>query len=134
MQQTGAILGGEQSGHVVFLKGHTTGDGLMAALQLLNAMAAKKQPLAELAKILHKFPQTVLNVNIRERRDPHDLPSLQKMVEGAESVLGNAGRVVVRLSGTEDVVRVMIEGPEQSLIESLAHSIGQVIRSELGSP
>ena len=125
MQQTGAKLGGEQSGHLVFLNHHTTGDGLLTAVQLLNAIAARQLPLAALAQILHKLPQIVLNVKIRERRDPLSLPQVQRIVEEAEHRLGHDGRVVVRLSGTESVARVMIEGPEQSLIESLAHRIGQ---------
>jgi phosphoglucosamine mutase len=134
MQQTGAKLGGEQSGHIVFLQHHTTGDGLLTAIQLLNAIVAGQLPLATLAQILHKLPQTVLNIKMRERRDPLSLPQVQRMIEEAEHRLGHAGRVVVRLSGTESVVRVMIEGPEQSLIESLAHHIGQAITSALGDP
>jgi len=133
MRQTGALLGGEQSGHVVFLQHHTTGDGLLTALQLLNVMLAKQQPLATLAATLQKFPQTVLNVKIRERRDPLKLPAVHRVIEQARQVLGKTGRIVVRLSGTEAVVRVMLEGPEQSLIEALAHDIAKVIRSELGS-
>jgi phosphoglucosamine mutase len=134
MQQTGAQLGGEQSGHLVFLQHHTTGDGLLTAIQLLNAIVARQLPLAALAEILHKLPQTVVNVQIRERRDPLSLPRVQRTIEEAEHRLGHAGRVVVRLSGTEAVARIMIEGPEQSLIESLAHHIGQAITSELGNP
>jgi len=132
MRQTGAILGGEQSGHLVFLKYHTTGDGLLTAVQLLNAMATRQLPLAVLAQILHKFPQIVLNVKMRERRDPLGLPQVQRMIAEAERVLGHDGRVVVRLSGTESVARVMLEGPEQNLIKSLAQRIGQAITSELG--
>jgi phosphoglucosamine mutase len=132
MRQTGAILGGEQSGHIVFLNHHTTGDGLLTAVQLLNAVAARRLPLAALARVLHKFPQIVLNVKIRERRDLLGIPQVQQTIADVERVLGNDGRVVVRLSGTESVARVMLEGPEQSLIESLAHRIEQAITSELG--
>ena len=132
MWQTGAILGGEPSGHIVFRHYHTTGDGLLTAIQLLNAMMARQLPLAVLAEVLHKFPQIVLNVPIRERRDPLDSLSVQQMVEEAERVLGSDGRVVVRLSGTEPVVRVMVEGPKQDIVESLAHRIGQAITHALG--
>jgi phosphoglucosamine mutase len=132
MRQTGARLGGEQSGHIVFLNHHTTGDGLLTAIQLLNTIIARQLPLAALAQILHKFPQIVLNVKIRERRDPLGLPQVQRMIKEAEHRLGRDGRVVVRLSGTESVARVMVEGPEQSLIEFLAHRIGRAITSELG--
>jgi phosphoglucosamine mutase len=131
MQQTGARLGGEQSGHIVFLNHHTTGDGLLTAVQLLNVMAARQLPLETLAQILHKFPQILLNIKIRERRDPLDLPQVRQVVEEVENSLGHEGRVVVRLSGTEPVARVMIEGPEESLIESLACRIGQAITRAL---
>jgi len=127
MRRTGAVLGGEPSGHVVFLHHHTTGDGLLTALQLLNAMAAKQLPLAALAQVLHKFPQITLNVKVRERRDPCSVSQVQRTIEEAESRLGSAGRVIVRLSGTEPVVRIMVEGPEQEVIASLAHRIGQAI-------
>jgi phosphoglucosamine mutase len=133
MHRTGAILGGEQSGHIVFLQHHTTGDGLLTALQLLNAMVASQRPLAALAQDLHKFPQTLLNVRIRERRDPHSVPQVQQIIEAAEARLGSAGRVLVRLSGTEALARVMVEGPEEGLIASLAHRIGQAITQELGT-
>ena len=105
---------------------------MLTAVQLLNVMAAKQLSLAALAQVLQKFPQIVLNVKIRERRDPLGIPQVQQAIADAERVLGNDGRVVVRLSGTESVARVMLEGPEQSLIESLAHRIGQAITSELG--
>jgi phosphoglucosamine mutase len=131
MQQMGARLGGEQSGHIVFLNHHTTGDGLLTAVQLLNVIAARQLPLATLAQILHKFPQILLNIRIRERRDPLDLPQVRQVVEEVENSLGHEGRVVVRLSGTEPVARVMIEGPEESLIESLACRIGQAITRAL---
>ena len=132
MRQTGAVLGGEPSGHIVFLNHHTTGDGLLTAVQLLNAMVARQLPLAALAQVLHKLPQIVLNVKIRERRAPLGLVQVQQMVEEAESVLGSDGRVVVRLSGTEPVARVMVEGPDQGIIVPLAHRIGQAIANELG--
>ena len=132
MQQTGAVLGGEQSGHIVFLNHHTTGDGLLTAVQILNVMASRQLPLATLAQVLHKLPQIVLNVKIRERRDPLSVIQVQRMLEEAERVLGNNGRVVVRLSGTEPVARVMVEGLEQGIIEPLAQRIGQAIASTLG--
>jgi len=131
MQQTGARLGGEQSGHIVFLNHHTTGDGLLTAVQLLNVIAARQLPLATLAQSLHKFPQILLNIKIRERREPLDLPQVRQVVEQAEHRLGHEGRVVVRLSGTESVARVMVEGPEENLIASLARRIGQAISRAL---
>ena len=131
MRQTGARLGGEQSGHIVFLNHHTTGDGLLTAVQILNLIAARQLPLATLAQILHKCPQILLNIKIRARRDPLDFPQVRQVVKEAENSLGRDGRVVVRLSGTESVARVMVEGPEESLIEALARRIGQAITSAL---
>lgn len=132
MQQTGALLGGEPSGHIVFLQHHTTGDGLLTALQLLNAMMARQLPLAVLAQSLHKLPQSTVNVQMRVRRDPLGFPQVQRLIAEAERLLGHDGRVLVRLSGTEPVVRVLVEGPEQQTVASLAQRIGQAISNELG--
>ena len=132
MRQTGAVLGGEQSGHIIFRQYHTTGDGLLTAVQLINAMLGRGVPFAELAQTLHKFPQVLLNVHLRERCDPLRFPRVQEALHIAEEALGDDGRVLVRLSGTELVARVMIEGPSQALIEPLAQCIVQAITAELG--
>lgn len=134
MLQHGALLGGEPSGHVIFLRHHCTGDGLLTALQLLNIMGETGLPLAVLAQVMHKYPQVLLNVKIRQRQDPFSFPRVQAAVEKAEKSLGQDGRVVVRLSGTEFVVRVMVEGPESTMIEPLAANIAQSIESELNTP
>jgi phosphoglucosamine mutase len=132
MRQTGARLGGEQSGHIVFLNHHTTGDGLLTAVQLLNVIAARQLPLATLAQSLHKVPQILLNIKTHGRRDALHLPQVRQVIEEVEKSLGHEGRVLVRLSGTESVVRVMVEGPEESLIEDLARRIEQAIVHTLG--
>lgn len=134
MLQHGALLGGEPSGHVIFLRHHCTGDALLTALQLLNIMDETRLPLAELAQVMHKYPQVLINVKIRQRQDPFSSPQVQAAVEKAEKSLGHDGRVVVRLSGTELVVRVMVEGPEDTMIELLAENIAQSIKSEFGTP
>jgi phosphoglucosamine mutase len=133
MRHHGAMLGGEQSGHVIFLNHHTTGDGLLTAVQVLNAVLARQTPLAELAQILRKCPQVLINVQLPERRDPLGLPQVQQTVQQAEAALGMDGRVLVRLSGTELVARVMVEGPDHAMIEPLAQRIAHAIASELGS-
>jgi phosphoglucosamine mutase len=133
MRQTGAILGGEQSGHIIFRQHHTTGDGLLTAVQLLNAMRASHAPLAELAQMLKKFPQVLINVRVRERCDPLHFPRVQDAVHTAEEALGSDGRVVIRLSGTELVARVMLEGPSQDFIKPLAQRIAQAITDEFGA-
>ncbi|MCZ6873031.1 MAG: phosphoglucosamine mutase [bacterium] len=132
MQHHGAILGGEQSGHIIFLKHQTTGDGLLSAIQLLNAVSSQQAPLADLAQVLFKFPQVLINVAIQRRDDPLNYPHVQHALQNAQAALGDEGRVLVRLSGTEPVARVMVEGPEQTLIESLAQRIAQAVASELG--
>jgi phosphoglucosamine mutase len=133
MRQKGATLGGEQSGHIIFLNHHTTGDGLLTAVQILNAMASQNCPLAELARIMHKFPQILINVKLCKRHDPLSVPRVQDAVQYAEEILGHAGRVLVRLSGTELIARVMVEGPDQTTIEPLAQCIARAIISELGA-
>lgn len=133
MRQTGAVLGGEQSGHIIFLNHHTTGDGLLTAVQLVNAMLAQRAPLAELARVLYKFPQVLVNVRLRERCDPLGFPRVHDAVHAAEDVLRGDGRILVRLSGTELVARVMVEGPTQVMIEPLAQRIAQAITTELGA-
>jgi phosphoglucosamine mutase len=134
MHQTGAVLGGEQSGHIIFRQHHTTSDGLLTAVQLINAMLSRNVPLAELIQGLRKFPQVLMNVRLRERCDPLRCPRVQDVVRVAEEVLGGDGRILVRLSGTELVARVMVEGPSQDLIAPLAQRIVQVIADEFGAP
>jgi phosphoglucosamine mutase len=127
-------LGGEQSGHILFLDHHTTGDGILTAVQLLNAMVTHQVPLAELAQTLQKFPQLLLNVRLQERRDPLAFPAVQEAIQAAEEQLGQDGRIVVRLSGTEPLARVMVEGPAQAVIEPIAQTIARAIAAELGAP
>jgi phosphoglucosamine mutase len=133
MRLHGAPLGGEQSGHVIFLDHHTTGDGLLTAVQILNAMSAQRTSLAELAQTLHKFPQILINVRLHKRRDPLELPQVQRAIRQAEEALRENGRVLVRLSGTESVARIMVEGPTHAMIEPIAQRIAEVITNELGS-
>jgi phosphoglucosamine mutase len=132
MRQRGAILGGEQSGHVVFLQYHTTGDGLLTAVQILNAVMSQGASLAELAQAFHKFPQVLMNIKLMSRVDPMTLLPVQEAVQYVEEQLGDNGRVLVRLSGTEQMARVMVEGPDETFITPLARHIAQIITQELG--
>jgi phosphoglucosamine mutase len=127
MHEHGAVLGGEQSGHIIYLDHHTTGDGLFTAVQLLNAVVGRQAPLADLARVLHKFPQVLINTRLPERCDPLLHAQVRDAIQAAEACLGKNGRVLVRLSGTEPVARVMVEGPDQGTIESLAQQIVQAI-------
>jgi phosphoglucosamine mutase len=134
MRRQGAVLGGEQSGHIIFLRRHTTGDGLLTAVQILNAVMAAQVCLAELSQVMRKFPQTLVNVKLARREEPLRLPAVQDIVRRTEEQLGDDGRVLVRLSGTESVARVMVEGPDQATIERLAQDIARTITRALGSP
>jgi len=132
MVADGLKLGGEKSGHLVFLDHHTTGDGLIAALQVLAIMVRSGKPLGELAQCFDHYPQTLLNVEVSKKGNLDDLPEVQTKIAEVEAQLGDQGRVVVRASGTQPLVRVMIEGRDQKLIESLAGDVGRVIETALG--
>lgn len=133
MRRCGAILGGEQSGHVVFLTHATTGDGIITALQLLRVMQTSGQPLSRLAAALTKYPQVLLNVRIRERLDPLELPGVQNALVQARQRLDGTGRILVRLSGTEPLARVMVEGRDLPVIQAVAESIAHAIERTIGA-
>ncbi|ACV69007.1 phosphoglucosamine mutase [Desulfohalobium retbaense] len=131
MRHHGTILGGEQSGHLIFLRHSTTGDGVLAALQLLRIMREQDRPISELAGLLQPFPQELINVHV-ERKVPFDeVPAVQKGVTEAEKRLGDRGRVLLRYSGTEAVARVMVEGEDGELVASLAGDLAETLRVHL---
>ncbi len=132
MRELGASLGGEQSGHVIFLDHATTGDGAITAVQLVNVMLESGRPLSELAAPIERFPQVLLNVTVAGRTPMADRPSIQTAITDAERTLGARGRVLVRPSGTEPLVRVMVEAEDQGEAESLAGHLADVIAHELG--
>jgi phosphoglucosamine mutase len=123
MRADGLTLGGEQSGHTIFLDYNTTGDGLCTALQVLRVMRDQDRPLADLAAVMQPLPQTLKNVQIVDRRPIENLPDVSSAIQEAEDVLGDRGRVLVRYSGTQPLVRVMVEGEDAAQIESLARDI-----------
>ncbi|MFW6198686.1 MAG: phosphoglucosamine mutase [Acidobacteriota bacterium] len=123
MREGGFVLGGEQSGHTVFLEHNTTGDGLITALQVLRVMAATERSLADLAACMETLPQVLHNVEISERRPLEELPAVQKAIRQVEAELGDHGRVLVRYSGTQPVARVMVEGPDHDRIDAMARDI-----------
>ena len=123
MRQEGFNLGGEQSGHIIFNDYSTTGDGILAALQLMAVLREKEKSLAELAKGIIIFPQVLLNISVKNRRDLNDLPSLMKLQKQIESHLGKRGRLLIRYSGTETLLRIMIEGENLSQIQNYAAEI-----------
>jgi len=131
MQRTGYTLGGEQSGHIVFLEHGTTGDGLVTALAVLALMAETGTALSELRKVMQKFPQALVNVPVSERRDLDSVSEVQGAISRATQTLGSRGRVLVRYSGTEPLVRVLVEGEKPSEVEFLAGEIAQAVRDSL---
>ena len=132
MISTGAALGGEQSGHIIFAGRSTTGDGLLTALLLLDIVHRSGQSLAELTADLKTFPQVIVNVHVREKRPLADIPTVVAAIAAAESELADSGRVVIRYSGTEALARVMIEAESEPLMHHHATAIAEAIRTELG--
>jgi phosphoglucosamine mutase len=132
LREHGGILGGETSGHVLCLDKTTTGDGLIVALQVLEIMCRTGKSLSELADGMKRFPQVLLNVTLSERVNIDDNATIAAAVDGVEAKLNGRGRVVLRPSGTEPVIRVMVEGEEESLVRSLAEELADTVRAELG--
>ncbi len=131
MAETGARLGGEQAGHIIFAEFSRTGDGLITALQVLDAMEASGQPLSALGDRLIVVPQTTRDIEVPAKPPLEDFPSIQASAERARQTLGERGRVVVRYSGTEPLARVMIEGQDERQINELADAIADAIRAEI---
>ena len=132
MQRSGAALGGEQSGHIIFTGRSTTGDGLLTALLVLDIIHRAGKSLAELVADLKVFPQVIVNVKVRERRPLDTIPTVTSAIRAAETELADSGRVVIRYSGTETLARVMIEAESELAMRTHAENIANAIRSELG--
>jgi phosphoglucosamine mutase len=132
MRRTGYNFGGEQSGHLIFLDHVTTGDGVAAALSVLAVMQREGQALSALAKCFEPFPQALVNVVVREKRPIAELPGVAKSIAAAEKALGDEGRVLVRFSGTENKVRVLVEGPDAKRIRALAEGIAGELKAAIG--
>jgi phosphoglucosamine mutase len=133
MVRRGAILGGEQSGHVIFREFATTGDGMLTALRVLEVVKNTGRDLDDLTSRMHIYPQLLVNVRVKNRKPLIDMPGVQSEIRTAEQSFGDAGRVLVRFSGTEPLARVMVEGPDLVQVEHFAERIAGAIRSELGS-
>ncbi len=131
MRREGATMGGEQSGHLIFMPYSTTGDGLLAALQLLRIMKEKGKPLSELAGLLSLFPQELINVHVRRKIPFEECPALLEAKRKAEAELGDRGRVLLRYSGTEAVCRVMVEGEHADHVARLAANLAEVAQIHL---
>ena len=132
MQAKGSAVGGEESGHIIFLQHHTTGDGILTALQVLSAMKKEGKPLSELAKIMNVFPQSLINVDTKSRPEISTVPEIVSVIKAIEQKLGDRGRVLVRYSGTQNMCRVMVEGPTQDETLKYCKQIADVVREKLG--
>ncbi len=133
MRRSGYNLGGEQSGHMIFLDHNTTGDGVLSALQVLEVVQRTGKRLSELAQVMEALPQVLLNVRVKQRTDLSTLPEVSKVIADVEEKLGEQGRVLIRYSGTEPLLRIMLEGADQAQIEKLAAEIAAAVEMSIGA-
>ena len=132
MLAKGAIIGGEDSGHLIFLPHHTTGDGLITALQVLAAMNKEGKPLSELAGIMTVFPQVLINLDVKRKPEIESVPEIMTAIKQVEEKLGDKGRVLVRYSGTQNMCRVMVEGSTKEETQTYCRQIANVVEKMLG--
>ena len=132
MNEVDAAVGGEESGHIIFRRHHTTGDGIVAGLQLLGAMRFYGRPLSELARVMMVMPQTTINVDVTCKPSLEEIPRLPEAVGEAERLLGDEGRILVRYSGTQSMCRVMVEGSDSEVIRGIAGRLADIICREIG--
>lgn len=132
MRRMGAAIGGEDSGHMIFLEHHTTGDGILTALQLLAAMLKSGKPLSELAKLMDVYPQKLINVDVKSKPDLDTVPSIVEVIAQVEAELKDEGRLLVRYSGTQSMCRIMVEGPTDEITDKYCRQVADVVRTALG--
>jgi phosphoglucosamine mutase len=132
MKKGGYNLGGEQSGHIIFLDYNTTGDGLLTGLQLVNILKITEKPLSELAAEMKKFPQKLVNVKVTDKHHVTDNEKVKAVIDQVEAEMNGDGRILVRPSGTEPLVRVMAEAPSEALCEQYVNRIVDVVKEEMG--
>jgi phosphoglucosamine mutase len=132
MQERDAVLGGEDSGHIIFHNYHTTGDGIVSALQLLGIMRKSGQRLSDLASVMKVFPQVLINVDVAEKPPLSEIATLQAAIADAEKELADKGRVLIRYSGTQPMCRVMVEGPTQEQTRKIADRLARTVKDCIG--
>jgi phosphoglucosamine mutase len=132
MLKSGSVLGGEDSGHMIFLDHHTTGDGLLTALKLMECMQVASRPLSEIKKIMTVFPQILINVKVKQKPDMKDIPEIQDAIDSVKNALGQKGRVLVRYSGTQPECRIMVEGPSEQETRDYCQQIAEVVKEKIG--
>jgi len=131
MQRLGAVIGGEDSGHMIFLNRHTTGDGIITAMQLIASIIKEDKPLFELAQMMDIYPQKLINVEVKSKPDISTVPQVMDVIKQVEMELGEEGRVLVRYSGTQNLCRVMVEGPSDDLTEKYCEQIADAVKAVL---
>lgn len=131
LAKNGWLLGGEGSGHLVALDCTTTGDGIISALQVLAAMVGSGKSLHDIKQGMHKLPQLMINVRVKERKDPMSIEAVREAVSVAEKQLAGQGRVLLRPSGTEPVIRVMAEGRDAALVEKVTQALASVVEASM---
>lgn len=132
MKKSGSVIGGEDSGHMIFLDNHTTGDGMLSALKLLEVMKQTSKPLSELAKIMTIFPQKLLNVDVKTKPEIDSIPEIAAIIKLAENELEGKGRVLVRYSGTQPMLRVMVEAETNEDTDKYCNMIADVVKKTIG--
>jgi phosphoglucosamine mutase len=132
MKEKDAVVGGEPSGHMIFLDRHTAGDGIISALQLLAAMLLEGKPLSELSQVMQMSPQKIINVEVKSKPPLESLPELREKIRIAEIELNRQGRVLIRYSGTQSMCRVMVEGPAEAITDRLAKELAETVRNCIG--
>ena len=130
MQQKGLNLGGEQSGHMIFLDNNTTGDGILSAVQLMNVLKKSGQRLSTLASKIPIYPQVLVNVIVNDNRAAMEDITLKARIEQVENELKDTGRVLVRASGTEPLVRIMLEGQDEDMLRMYAISMADILKEK----
>jgi phosphoglucosamine mutase len=132
MNASGAVIGGEDSGHVIFLDQHTTGDGMLSAIRLIQTMRDENKPLSELSEVMTVFPQVLLNIEVKRKPEIESVVPLMDAIRLVEKILGEKGRVLVRYSGTQPLCRVMVEGPDKDETRQYCQQIADVVRASIG--
>jgi phosphoglucosamine mutase len=132
MVRGGYNLGGEQSGHTIFLDYNTTCDGILTALQVLAIMKQKERQLDELAQVMEPLPQVLYNVEVKEKKELSEFPEIEGRIKKIEKSLGNSGRILIRYSGTEPLLRIMIEGEDETKLHGFAQDLVQLVRKHIG--
>ncbi|CAB1061315.1 Phosphoglucosamine mutase (EC [Olavius sp. associated proteobacterium Delta 1] len=133
MKAAGAVLGGEDSGHMIFADYHTTGDGMLTALKLIEAMQTEKKPLSELSAIMMVYPQVMINVAVNSKPAIESIPQIIEAIRSAEADLAQTGRVLVRYSGTQPLCRVMVEGPDEAKTQRICKQLSVIIKKSIGT-